>query len=84
MSDPPGQPPERRPSLRASDADRERVVDILRQAAGEGRLVVEELDEGGHDVRLEIRQGARGRSWIERRGDQRRLHRSGPGAHGLR
>jgi hypothetical protein len=37
--------PERRPALRASDADRERVVDILRTAAGEGRLDVEELDE---------------------------------------
>jgi hypothetical protein len=37
--------PERRPALRASDADRERVVDLLRQAAGDGRLDVEELDE---------------------------------------
>jgi hypothetical protein len=40
-----GQPPERRPALRASDADRERVVDILRRAAGDGRIDVEELDE---------------------------------------
>lgn len=39
------EPPEHRPALRASDADRERVVDILRTAAGEGRLDVEELDE---------------------------------------
>ena len=31
--------------LRASDADRERVADILRQAAGDGRLSMEELDE---------------------------------------
>lgn len=45
MSDSAAQPPERRPALRASDADRERVVDILRRAAGEGRLDVEELDE---------------------------------------
>ena len=45
MSNPAGDPPERRPALRASDADRERVVDILRQAAGEGRLDVDELDE---------------------------------------
>ncbi len=45
MSDSAAQPPERRPALRASDADRERVVDILRTAAGEGRLDVEELDE---------------------------------------
>ena len=37
--------PERRPALRASDADRERVVDLLRQAAGDGRLDVDELDE---------------------------------------
>lgn len=31
--------------LRASDADRERVAEILRQAAGEGRLTLDELDE---------------------------------------
>lgn len=37
--------PGRAPALRASDADRERVVDLLRQAAGDGRLDVEELDE---------------------------------------
>jgi hypothetical protein len=33
------------PDLRASDADRERTADVLRHAAGEGRLTVEELDE---------------------------------------
>jgi hypothetical protein len=33
------------PALRASDADRERVADILRQAGGDGRLDVDELDE---------------------------------------
>jgi hypothetical protein len=33
------------PQLRASDADRERVADQLRQASGEGRLTVDELDE---------------------------------------
>jgi uncharacterized protein DUF1707 len=32
-------------SLRASDADRERVAEILREAAGDGRLSLEELDE---------------------------------------
>jgi hypothetical protein len=32
-------------NLRASDADRERVADVLRQAAGDGRLTMEELDE---------------------------------------
>lgn len=31
--------------LRASDADRERVAEILRQAAGDGRLTMDELDE---------------------------------------
>lgn len=31
--------------LRASDADREHVAEILRQAAGDGRLTLEELDE---------------------------------------
>lgn len=34
-----------RGSLRASDADRERVAEILRAAAGDGRLSMEELDE---------------------------------------
>ena len=33
------------PDLRASDADRERTADLLRHAAGEGRLTLEELDE---------------------------------------
>ena len=33
------------PDLRVSDADRERVAERLREAAGEGRLTVEELDE---------------------------------------
>ncbi len=31
--------------LRASDADRDRVVDVLREAAADGRLTPEELDE---------------------------------------
>ena len=31
--------------LRASDAERERAVDLLRSAAGEGRLNLEELAE---------------------------------------
>jgi hypothetical protein len=31
--------------MRASDADRERVAEVLRQAAGDGRLTLEELDE---------------------------------------
>lgn len=33
------------PALRASDADRERTAELLRQAAGEGRLTVDELEE---------------------------------------
>lgn len=31
--------------LRASDADRERVADVLRQAAGDGRISIDELDD---------------------------------------
>jgi DUF1707 SHOCT-like domain len=37
--------PEPRSELRASDADRERVAEILRTAAAEGRLDLDELDE---------------------------------------
>jgi Domain of unknown function (DUF1707) len=33
------------PELRASDADREHTAELLRQAAGEGRLDVDELEE---------------------------------------
>ena len=40
--------------LRVSDADRHRVAEILREAAGEGRLDLEELDE-----RLEAAYAAR-------------------------
>jgi hypothetical protein len=35
----------RPPELRVSDADRERIAERLRDAAGEGRLTIEELDE---------------------------------------
>jgi hypothetical protein len=42
MSQPPAQDPA---NLRASDQDRERVAEILRDAAGEGRLDMTELDE---------------------------------------
>jgi hypothetical protein len=49
MSDPstpePPATPASPPALRASDAEREHVVNVLRQAAGEGRLDVDELDE---------------------------------------
>lgn len=37
-------PGRRRRSLRASDADRERVADVLRESAGDGRLSLDELD----------------------------------------
>jgi len=43
MSGPPAVPD--RGSMRASDADRERVANIVREAAGDGRLTMEELDE---------------------------------------
>jgi hypothetical protein len=36
---------QRRPSLRASDADRERFVETLRQHHADGRLTAEELEE---------------------------------------
>ncbi|MEU4450688.1 DUF1707 domain-containing protein [Nocardioides sp. NPDC023903] len=39
----PGQP--RRADLRVSDADRHAVAEILREAAGEGRLDIDELEE---------------------------------------
>ncbi len=45
------------PELRASDADRERVADLLRRAAGEGQLTFPELDE-----RLDQAYAARTRS----------------------
>jgi hypothetical protein len=45
---------QRRGSLRASDADRERFVEALRQHHAEGRLTVEELNE-----RTERAYGAR-------------------------
>ena len=43
MSSPPAVPDPR--NLRASDADRERIANVLRDAAGDGRLTMEELDE---------------------------------------
>jgi hypothetical protein len=51
-SDSPG--PAVTPQLRASHADRDRVVEVLRVAAGDGRLTAEELDE-----RLEAALSAR-------------------------
>ncbi len=51
---PAGRSDEARPELRASHADRDRVVEELRVAAGDGRLTAEELDE-----RLEVALTAR-------------------------
>jgi hypothetical protein len=50
-----------RPELRASDAERELTANVLRHAAGEGRLTVEELDE-----RLDAAYAARTRSELDR------------------
>jgi hypothetical protein len=48
------------PELRASDADREHAAELLRAAAGAGRLTVEELDE-----RLDAAFAARTRGELE-------------------
>src|SRR5437763_17019743 len=45
MADLPDVPQDRTPQLRASNADRERVAEILRTAAAEGRIDLDELDE---------------------------------------
>ncbi|GAA1934519.1 DUF1707 SHOCT-like domain-containing protein [Streptantibioticus ferralitis] len=52
-----GSGPGSSPELRASHADRDRVVDVLRIAAGDGLLTADELDE-----RLEAALSARTRS----------------------
>jgi hypothetical protein len=43
----PTEPPEpgSRPEMRASDTDRDRVIDVLRAAVGEGRLTPDEFEE---------------------------------------
>ncbi len=46
--------PERTPDLRISDAERHQVAEVLREAAGAGRIDLEELDE-----RLEATYAAR-------------------------
>lgn len=43
MNSPPPDPES--PNLRASDKDREHMAEVLREAAGEGRLSLEELDQ---------------------------------------
>jgi hypothetical protein len=47
---PTGEPPEppepaSSPDLRASDADRDRVIDVLRAATADGRLTADEFSE---------------------------------------
>ena len=37
--------PDKRPAMRASDADRERVAQVLHDALGEGRITMHELEE---------------------------------------
>jgi hypothetical protein len=49
------------PELRASDADRERVVEVLQRAATDGQLTVEELEE-----RVPSAYAARTRKELER------------------
>ncbi|MCW2984256.1 MAG: hypothetical protein JWR63_1826 [Conexibacter sp.] len=49
------------PELRASDADRDQAAELLRDAAGQGRLTVEELNE-----RLDEAFAARTRAELER------------------
>jgi hypothetical protein len=56
MSDSPDQLPE----LRASDADRERVAEVLRRAASDGQLTVDELEE-----RVSVAYAARTRKELE-------------------
>jgi hypothetical protein len=48
------------PQLRASDADRERTGELLRHAAGDGQLTIDELDE-----RLESAYAARTRGELD-------------------
>ena len=52
-----GRGPDARPEFRASHADRDRTVEILRDAAGDGQLTASELDE-----RVEAALSARTRS----------------------
>jgi uncharacterized protein DUF1707 len=51
---------EQLPALRASDADREHTAELLRRAAGEGRLEVDELEE-----RLQIAYATRTQRELE-------------------
>ena len=62
------------PELRASDADREQTAEILRQAAGEGRLTMDELEE-----RLNLTYESRTHGELEKlTADVRVVGRPGP------
>lgn len=77
------------PSLRASDADRERVVEILRQHSVEGRITADEFEERmaaayaaktmgalaelTGDLPVDLAEHARQRAELARRADGRRL-----------
>lgn len=45
MTQPAPEPPPEKPAIRASDADRERVATVVREAVGDGRLTLAEGDE---------------------------------------
>src|SRR3954453_19400426 len=49
------------PELRASDADREQTAEVLRRAAGDGRLTMDELEE-----RLQVTYESRTHAELER------------------
>jgi Flp pilus assembly protein TadB len=70
-------------SLRASDADRDRVTDRLREAAGEGRLEPDELEERVAAALRSRTYGELGRLVADLPRDgagSRRSSRLGPGA----
>ena len=52
------------PELRASDADREHTAALLRRAAGEGRLDVDELEDRPRGPRVPVRRGDDGTRWL--------------------
>jgi hypothetical protein len=71
-------PPDRVP-LRASDAERERVAGLLRDAAAEGRITLEELSE-----RLELAWAARTQAELDNHGHRCDWGRPGGRASGGR
>jgi len=76
-----GDSPDSLPQLRASDADRERAVEVLRRAASDGQLTVDELEE-----RVPCAYAARTRKELERLTadlSTEALHRPAPTDAGL-